>query len=634
MVKKIRNAFNLLRNMGLRYTAYRVRHEVERRSGILKRRFAQAPPHVQFLTRRQWMETRGDFFFTDRESITVPRNADPALRTAFERYQEGYLSFFNSTEFYLGRDYDWVTNPDTGYRYPATAHWTQIADYSTTAGDIKYVWEKSRFSFLYDIIRYDYHHDVDCAAVVFREILSWIDKNPVNAGPNYRCSQEISLRVMNWTFALYYYKNSPQLTDAVFDKIQYALYWQLDHVYRHIDFSRIAVRNNHAITETLMLYLAGLLYPGMKDAQMWKARGKKWFEAEIAYQVYADGTFLQFSMNYHRVVAQLLTWAITLAHRNGERFSPVVYERAGATLKFLRTCMDDYTGWLPNYGANDGALFFRLSGAHYRDYRPQLQALGACLGQDLQFTAAGEDAAWYGYDAVQTMTPWRPASGMHAFDVGGYYVLRETDTLTFIRCGRHKDRPSQADNLHMDVWHRGINVLADAGSYKYNTDADTLRYFMGTASHNTVMLDDYDQMQKGARFIWYNWSQSTSAAWQEDEDYYIFRGEIAAFAHVGYNILHAREIKKCKNAARWIVRDTVYNAPEGIRVKQMWHRPESLLAITWDSEDEKAEKHTYTAQKGYISELYGAKRPADWICFTTTCNALVTTIDVKPEALL
>src|SRR5206468_2603796 len=100
-----------------------------------------------------------------------------------------------------------------------------------------------------------------------------------------------------------------------------------------------------------------------------------WFEEEIAYQVYEDGTYLQFSMNYHRVVVQLLTWAIVLSKKNGERFSEVVYERAKKSLVFLRTCMADENGWLPNYGANDGALFFKLSNNHFRDYRPQLQAL-------------------------------------------------------------------------------------------------------------------------------------------------------------------------------------------------------------------------------------------------------------------
>ncbi len=220
----------------------------------------------------------------------------------------------------------------------------------------------------------------DQSEPVFGEIDSWIAANPVNCGPNWRCSQEISLRVLNWTFALHYYKNAPALTSERFARIIQSIYHQVQHVAAHIRFSRIAVRNNHALTETLALYLVGVLYPFFPESNRWKQDGKRWFEEEVAYQIYEDGTFLQFSMNYHRVVIQLFTWAIQLAHLNGESWSEVLYDRARKSLHFLRTCQDDATGWLPNYGNNDGALFFPLSESHFRDFRPQLNALARALG--------------------------------------------------------------------------------------------------------------------------------------------------------------------------------------------------------------------------------------------------------------
>jgi hypothetical protein len=92
------------------------------------------------------------------------------------------------------------------------------------------VWEKSRFSYLYTIIRYDFHFGSDQSAFVLHEILDWINKNPLNFGPNYMSSQEIALRLLNWTFALYYYKNSPQLTEETFQKILHSIYWQAKHI--------------------------------------------------------------------------------------------------------------------------------------------------------------------------------------------------------------------------------------------------------------------------------------------------------------------------------------------------------------------------------------------------------------------
>ena len=133
--------------------------------------------------------------------------------------------------------------------------------------------------------------------------------------------------------------------------------------------------------------------------------------------------------------------------------------------------------------------------------------------------------------------------------------------MTFIRCGNHKDRPSQADNLHLDVWYKGENILVDGGSYKYNTDQQTLKYFMGTASHNTVMLDDYDQMKKGSRFIWYNWSQRKDAQYEERGEEYYFKGSVNAFSYLSEDIVHQREVIKLKDRPKWVIKDTIVNKP-------------------------------------------------------------------------
>jgi hypothetical protein len=62
-------------------------------------------------------------------------------------------------------------------------------------------------------------------------------------------------------------------------------------------------------------------------------------------------------MNYHRVAVQLLTWGIQLAKLNKDTFKDVVYDRAKKSLQFLDASTDQVSGKLPNYGANDGALF-------------------------------------------------------------------------------------------------------------------------------------------------------------------------------------------------------------------------------------------------------------------------------------
>ncbi len=624
----LQKSVKVAHNMGWKYIAFRSVYELNRRTGRLKKRFPESPAITKYLSLERWKNQEAKFFFSGKDELKVPRHPDAVIAARYEMIREGKLSLFNGKVANLGLDYNWMKNPDSGFVYQADKHWTEINDYSREAGDIKFVWEKARFAYLYDIIRYDYHFNVDCSPFVLNDILSWIKANKVNCGPHYKCSQEISLRVLNWTFALHYYRNSEHLTEAVFEQIQHAIYWQLHHVYENINFSRIAVRNNHAITETLALYLGGLLYPDFPGAKIWKENGRKWFIQEILYQIYPDGTYLQFSMNYHRVVVQLLTWAFRLAKLNGEEFPDAVTDRARKSLGFLRSCMNDSDGWLPNYGANDGALFFPLNNQQYRDYRPQLQALATLLDIDPGFPETYEDVYWYGQmPGEDRQLAAEGQDGLFIYPDGGYYICREEDTLTFMRCGNHRDRPSQADNLHLDIWYKGENILIDAGSYKYNTNEQTLRYFMGTASHNTVMLEDFDQMEKGPRFIWYNWTQCRNAVLYEKKDEYVWEGAISAFQHAGADIIHRRVVKKKKGQPLWKVEDYIMNKPVQMRMHQLWHTtlPE---AINWRAVDVDKKIIREEERPGVHSSLYGLKEESREIVFTTDQHAIITEISL------
>src|SRR5690606_31623240 len=116
------------------------------------------------------------------------------------------------------------------------------------------------------------------------------------------------IRLLNWSFALFFYKNSKFLDDNVFAKILASINLQLNHIYNNIFFSKIAVRNNHAVTETLALYLIPLYFPFFPNGKKFKMKGKRWFEKEVAHQLFDDGSDSQYSFNYHRVKVQLFSW--------------------------------------------------------------------------------------------------------------------------------------------------------------------------------------------------------------------------------------------------------------------------------------------------------------------------------------
>lgn len=439
--------------------------------------------------------------------------------------------------------------------------------------------------------------------------------------------------MFHWLGVLAFYKDRQPPTENLWKNLQYYFYWQLHHVWENIDFSRIAVRNNHAITECLALYIGGTLFPEWDANGRWKKFGKQWFEEEILYQIYADGSYLQFSMNYHRVVVQLLTLAIRFAEIHGDRFSEQVYQRAAQTLRFLRLCQDPVSGRLPNYGANDGALFFYFTDQPYHDFEPALEALERALfGHFVLEQPRYEETKWFGSSQRPVLIkPNEAPSHLHLFGSGGFASIQESNQLTFFRSGRHHDRPSQADNLHVDLWHNGLNIVRDAGSYKYNTSEENISFFFGSRSHNTLMINKKDQMLKGPRFIWLFWSQAIALNGREEEDYYILTGEIEAFGQIRKGIWHKRTIKKWKEKPIWEIEDNVSGVDtEHCTFELLWHpHPKALEQFEISVTDRNGSVLNPVQLPGFYSGLYGVKEESPYLEYSSTTPTFRTLIRPK-----
>jgi len=637
------NLFAILKNMGPRYLLFRIGYLLLQKSGLRK---LQYPRHIKMpfcISFGRWKIERPHFFFDSRNAITLPRYNDDEINTLkdeCERIQQGVITFFSSTRYDLGTDYDWMTNPLSGYRYNPSVHWSRTNEFDSKNGDIKFVWEKSRFSYLWTIIRYDALSGSDSSPFVFSEIQDWIDKNPLNYGPNYRCSQEISLRVMNWISALYFYTDSKILTEEFFATIMHSMYGQILHVEKNIAFSRIAVRNNHAVTESLMLYTAGVLFPWFPESKRWRKKGKQFLEEEGRYQIYADGTYLQHSFNYQRVVAQLYTWALSLAAINDDRFSDTLIARLVIMKEFMADFCDKKTGSMPNHGANDGALFFPLNRLDYSDYRGSINALARVVGAKDEYPGDefSEDGRWLGTSKVciaQSPLPFKAEEreaemlqinkNASSYPIGGYYLLRNDASVEiFIRCASYRNRPFHADNLHCDIKIGTSRLIRDSGTWIYNGPEKEVSWFSGSSAHNTVTIEQYNQMRRGSRFIWYDWSDAISASITEDADDVVFCGTIEAFAHVKAGVKHSRTIRLSRSGFRVVVEDRV-TGWDGVIV-QHWHPTEnfSRMGILISCCDGKDSPVVQEEKKGWNSPLYGYKTESPHWQFSTGSGYLKT----------
>jgi asparagine synthase (glutamine-hydrolysing) len=138
-----------------------------------------------------------------------------------------------------------------------------------------------------------------------------------------------------------------------------------------------------------------------------------------------------------------------------------------------------------------------------------------------------------------------------SFPNGGVYILHNTNSKAIIRCTNFQERPSHADQLHVDLWWRGINIACDAGTYLYSGEDVWRNGLAHTSAHNTVTVNSKDQMKMVSRFTWVDWAQG-KALQQNDK---LWQGE-----HNGYYpVTHKRTVHMLDDD-RWLIVDHLSGA--------------------------------------------------------------------------
>lgn len=457
---------------------------------------------------RHW-KGNGDFYVPAAMSSPVlSQQYREILLDRAEHLLAGKLDYFSCSERKIGNPPDWFQDPFSGNRLSQEGHWSALDEFS--GGDIKNVWEASRLEWAPLLARaWRLMGDGRYLATLNAWLLDWVEQNQVNGGPNWKCGQEASIRLINLLLAARllgtHEKPSPSLIKLV------AL-----HCMRILPTIRYAVaqNNNHGTSEAAALFIGGawLLARGesgplQKDAQRWRDAGRRWLEDRVITLVAADGSFSQYSVNYHRVLidtlCQVERWRAELKER---AFSERYAARCRSAAEWLAVMTDAGSGNAPNLGANDGARLYDLSSAAYRDFRPSVQ-LASVLFRGGRAYAAGpwdEPLLWLDRGELST-DPAPPVTESVIHGDGGDLVLLSDHSWGVVRFARFRFRPSHADCLHFDLWHRGQNILRDGGTFSYNTEPRWLEYFSGTESHNTVQFDGRNQMPRIGRFLFGKW---------------------------------------------------------------------------------------------------------------------------------
>lgn len=487
-------------------------------------------------------------------------------------------------------------------------HWTEYEKQgpSSGEGDWRRVWEAGRFGWAMLLGRaYHLTKDERYARTFWNYTQTFLQANPPYLGLHWISGQEVALRIIALTFAMQVFATSHESTEDRLAALSLSIAAHALRIPPGLFYAR-AQNNNHLLSEAVGLYTAGLALPDHPRARGWRKLGWRWLNHALQTQIAENGTYVQHSCNYHRLMLQEALWAYRLASRAGDQLPPATQQRLQAATKWLHALLDPFSGGVPNLGANDGAYILPLTSRHSSDYRPVVQAAGVAFLNEA-FFGAGE---W------NEMSLWLCPSSMDrsGSERYGEPARRHPDwpphrldnpankSWAYLRVARFTDRPSHADQLHVDLWWRGINLAQDAGSYLYNAPPPWDNSLARSEVHNTLCLDGQDQMRRGGRFLWLDWAQAqvlnhevnTEEGWER------WIAEHDGYRRLG--VIHRRGLTAWRDG-RWLVEDWVLPRTNHVATGRLHHIRLHWLMPDWPWRIE---------NKGRITELHLAS-PHGWV---------------------
>lgn len=459
-----------------------------------------------------------------REKDLIISRADQAI--------EGKILGFSNVVLDYGRPINWQLNPFTGKTCDISKKWFEIPDLDGTRGDIKLIWEASRFSHFITLARAYLLTDDKKYYKAFRDQLKdWLEKNPYSFGANFKCGQECSLRMVNCLLAFTVFRYVGVATDADACNVKDLI----DRCYRKVlsnfFYAYKCIKNNHTISELMGMIVGAWCCED--ERQLEKAYDM--LDEVIKELFTADGGYRQFSFNYQRLALQDLDVIMSISRSTGKSLDKCSIDRIRNAARLMHQCEDE-TGDMPNYGSNDGALVFPVTSCGYRDFRPVINTAYA-LSSGKQLYEEGkhqEELIWFSEGRKLEEYPIERVERVSSqFTNAGLFTIRGDRSWVMVVSNDYHSRPAHMDQNHIDLWIDGVNVLCDGGTYSYASKEG--RRLVKNESHNTAVVDGLTQMNSSGPFMIFDWTKRILGLCDDTN----FEGETVSAN--GYS--HIRKIK-------------------------------------------------------------------------------------------
>jgi hypothetical protein len=432
--------------------------------------------------------------------------------------------------FHFPQGIDWHSDPVTSFQFPGL-HRSRMSQYLGSARPVDLIlfWELNRHQHFITLgIAYWLTGDEKYVDAFSSQIQSWIDTNPLQQGVNWYYPLEVSIRLIAWTAAFQFFRNSSKFREKTGKAFLKSMWQQADFLSSHLQTTRTDIPNNHMIAELTGLVIVGSAFPEFISASAWRETGLNLLAQQAIAQTHADGVNKEQATGYHRFISELLLLIVARCHQGSLPRVPDLEQTLERMLDYVLFASTP-VGTAPQWGDSDYGRALGLGqNKDFWDFRPILSAGAALYDRaDWKFAAGSfdEEAFWLlgseGKRLWLQIDACPPRQTSRAFPQAGQYIIRDSWTTNtdaaFFRCGpfglggEGHCAHAHADLLSFSLWVNGQPLLVDSGTYTYH---GPLRdYFRLTEAHNTVKIDGNDQAIPKPNFNWINVPEAKSTDW-------------------------------------------------------------------------------------------------------------------------
>lgn len=378
--------------------------------------------------------------------------------------------------------------------------------------DVRAVWETGRLQHVYKLLKGTCEKDGPATAslaedMVREDILKWIENNPFHQGVHYLSAMECGLRIPVFIYAL---QKLQQISQEERQKVVGAIYEHAWLIIRKL--SLYSSLGNHTICEAVGLIYAGALFGETGEGKKWLQKGIALLTEEMNHQILDDGGPAEQSFHYHRFVLDLYWLALDILEKNQLYDCSKMKPRLMKGEAFLKT-LEYASGKLPLTGDSDDGCAI-APGLHPLRGLPDGPADDTCHFPDT------------GYTVIK--------------DACGSSLIFDHGPLGMPPLYNH----GHADALSVTVSCKGLEMLVDPGTYRYNGVPEYRRYFKGTMAHNTVSIDAQDQAVQETGFIWSHPYLTEVLRKEQGADYFLIEALHTGYVRLKSPVIHRRAVMR------------------------------------------------------------------------------------------